>query len=149
QQKPDPIKQLGGRGFFLQAGYLTDVEKDRQSLPHQFVLQIRKVHIDDPLHRLAVRKADVMEKAAAEKGVGKLLFVVRSDDDDRAVSGLDRAARLVDVELHTVEFEQQIVGKLDVGLVDLVDQQHGRIRSLKRLPKLSRHNIVGDVVHAL
>jgi hypothetical protein len=33
-------------------------------------------------------------------------------------------ARLVDVELHPVELAQQVVGELDVGLVDLVDQQH-------------------------
>ena len=36
----------------------------------------------------------------------------------------DRLAGLVDVELHLIELKQQIVGELDVGLVDLVDQQH-------------------------
>ena len=37
---------------------------------------------------------------------------------------LDRLAGLVDVELHAIELQQQVVRELDVGLVDLVDQQH-------------------------
>ena len=37
------------------------------------------------------------------------------------------SSRLVDVELHAVELLQQVVGELDVGLVDLVDQQHGAL----------------------
>jgi hypothetical protein len=76
------------------------------------------------LHRLAVGKLDVVEEAAAQEGVRQFLLVVRGDDDDRPVGGLHRLAGLVDVELHPVEFLEEVVGKLDVGLVDLVDQQH-------------------------
>ena len=50
----------------------------------------------------------------------------------------DRLAGLVDIELHAVEFEQEIVGKLDVGLVDLVDQQHRPLVGAKASHSLPR-----------
>ena len=56
---------------------------------------------------------------------------------------------LVDVELHAVEFEQQIVREFDIGLVDLVDQQHRRRVGLERLPQFAGLDVVGDVVHPL
>ena len=40
---------------------------------------------------------------------------------------LDELAGLVDVELHAVELSQKIIRELDVGLVDLVDQEHRRL----------------------
>ena len=85
------------------------------------------MHVDDGAHGLGVGELDVVEEAAAQEGVGQLLLVVGGDDDDRAVPGLDGLVRLVDVELHAVELLQQVVGELDVGLVDLVDQQHGAL----------------------
>src|SRR6202048_3889108 len=105
--------------------------------------------IDDAMHRFAVGKTDVMKKAAPEKGVRQLLFVVRRDDYNRTMPSLDCTARLVDVKLHPIGFEQQIVRKFDVSLVDLVDQQDRRHWRLERLPELSRHNVVGDIVDAL
>ena len=54
-------------------------------------------------------------------------------------SRLHRFAGLVDMELHAVELVQQVVGKLDVGLVDLVDQQHralcGWVKASHSLPR--------------
>src|SRR6516162_11623859 len=126
EQQLEPIEQLRSRGLFLQSRDLANVKKGGQRLVHEFVLQIGKMHVDDALHRLLIGKPDVVEKAAAEKGVRQFLLVIGSDDDDRAVPGVDRAPRLVDVELHPIELQQQIVGELDVGLVDLVDQQDRR-----------------------
>ncbi len=57
--------------------------------------------------------------------------------------------RLVDVELHAVELLQQVVGELDVGLVDLVDQQHGALGVGERLPQLALADVVADVLDAL
>ena len=71
-----------------------------------------------------VREADVVEEAAAQEGVRQLLLVVRGDDHHRPDLGLDGLVGLVDVELHPIEFLQEVVRELDVGLVDLVDQQH-------------------------
>src|SRR5262249_28131854 len=149
QQQLDPVEQLGGRGLFLQSRHLANVIKDGQGLAHEFVLQTGKMHIDDLLHRRAVGKANVMKKAAAQKGVRQLFLIVRGDDDDRAVSSLNRAPRLVDIEFHAVELEQQVVGELDIGLVDLVDQKDRGLLRLEGFPQLARHDVIGNVVHPL
>ncbi len=107
------------------------------------------MHVDDALHRVAVGKADVVEETAAQKGVGQFLLVVRGDHDDRALARDDRLLQLVDKELHAVELEQEIVGELDIRLVDLVDQQHRRLVSHEGVPQLARLDVVGDVVHPL
>ena len=52
---------------------------------------------------------------------------------------------LVNEKLHAVEFLQQIVGKLDVRLVDLVDQEHGLGGRLERVPQLAALDVIGDV----
>ncbi len=65
-----------------------------------------------------------MEEAAPQERVGQLLLVVGGDHHDRPFARRHALAGLVDVEAHAVEFLQQIVGELEVGLVDLVDQQH-------------------------
>src|SRR5438477_399710 len=41
-----------------------------------------------------------------------------------------------------------VVGKLDVGLVDLVDEEHDRRLRSERLPQHSAHYVVADLVHA-
>ncbi|MNE22620.1 hypothetical protein D3C80_1158370 [compost metagenome] len=90
-----------------------------------------------------------MEEAAAQEGVRQLLFIVRGDDDDGADFGADRLVDLLDVELHAVEFLQQVVGEFDVGLVDLVDQQDGPSRGGESLPQLALLQIVAHVMDAL
>src|SRR5882724_11083925 len=77
------------------------------------------MHIDDRAHGVGIRKADVVKEAAAQECVGQLLFVIRGDDHQRPAPRLHRLAGLVDEELHAIELKQQVVGKLDVGLVDL------------------------------
>src|SRR5262249_25696087 len=42
-------------------------------------------------------------------------------------------------------FLQQVIGKLDVGLVDLIDQQHGALAHGERLPQLALADVVADV----
>ena len=82
------------------------------------------MHLDDRGHGVGVGKADVVEEAAAQECVRQFLLVVGGDDHDRAAARLHGFAGLVDEELHAIELEQQVIGKFDVGLVDLVDQQH-------------------------
>jgi cytochrome c553 len=115
----------------------------------QLLLQAGEVHVDDALHRLGVGELDVVEEAAPQERVGQLLLVVGGDEHHRPVSGLDQLARLVDVELHAVEFAQQVVRKLDVGLVDLVDQQRHRLVGGEGLPQRAAHDVVVDVLDAL
>jgi len=44
---------------------------------------------------------------------------------------------------------KQVVGEFDVGLVDLVDQQHHRLLGAEGLPQHALDDVVADVVHAL
>ena len=116
---------------------------------HQVVLQPGEMHVDDALHRLAVGKADVVKKAAPQKGVGQFLLIVRGDHDNGPLLRDDRLLQFVDKELHAVEFEQEVVRELDVGLVDLVDQQDRRGVRDKGVPQFARLDVVRDVAHAL
>jgi hypothetical protein len=105
------------------------------------------MHLDDPGHGVRIGEPDVMEEAAAQERIRKLLLVVRRDDHDGALPCPDGLAGLVDEEFHTVELEQQIVRELDVGLVDLVDEQHRPGLQLECLPQLAALDVVADVRH--
>ena len=59
---------------------------------------------------------------------------------------MHRFPGLVDEELHAIEFLQQVVGKLDVRLVDLVDQQHRPLVGGEGLPQLAAFDVVADVL---
>ena len=85
--------------------------------------------VDDLHHRLPVGKADVMEEAAAQERVRQFLLIVGRDDHDRPVDRLHRLVGFVDMELHPIELLEEVVGEFDVGLVDLVDQQHRQLRA--------------------
>jgi hypothetical protein len=110
QQQLQPVDQFAGRRLLLQAGHVAQVEEHFQRFLEQLVLEDREMHADDALHGLLVRELDVVEEAAAQEGVGQFLLVVRGDDDQRPVPGLDGAMQLVAVEFHAVEFAQQVVG---------------------------------------
>ena len=107
------------------------------------------VDVDDLLHGVRLGEADVVEETAAEKGVRQLLLVVRGDEDDRPLLGPDGLLRLVDVELHAVEFQEQVVGEFDVRLVDLVDQEDRRVIGLEGVPQLALLDVVLDVLDPL
>ena len=89
-----------------------------------------------------------MKETAPQEGVGQFLLVVGGDDDDGSGARRHRLAGLVDEEFHPVEFLQQVVRKLDVGLVDLVDQKDRLAFGLEGLPELAALDVVGDIVHA-
>ncbi len=90
-----------------------------------------------------------MEEAAAEECVGQFLFVIARDDDDGPVSCRYQLLRFVNIELHAIEFPQQVVGKLDIGLVDLVDQQYRLLLRCECFPDLALLDVVGNVVNAI
>ena len=115
----------------------------------QFLLQIGEVDFDNFGHSVGIREFDEVEKAAAQKGVRQFFFVIGCDKHQRTVLGFDELARFVAVKLHAVEFAQQIVRKLDIGLVDFINQKrHGRVR-FKGLPQHTFDDVVFDVFHLL
>ena len=148
-QQLQPIDQFGGRGLFLQTGDGAQIEKHFHRLLDQIFRNIRVVHIDDLTHGVAIGEIDKVKETAAQKSVGQFFFVVRGDDNDGALPGLDRLSGFVDEELHAIEFNEQIVGELDIRLVDLVDKQHDLLIGGKRLPQLALLDVVAHIVDAL
>src|ERR1700722_19855827 len=148
EQKLEPVEEFGSGRLLFQPRRLAQ----REERPHGFLdqprLDRRIVRFDNPAHRLGVGKADVMKEATAQEGVGQLLLVVGGDDDDGPQARPHRLSGLVDVKLHLIEFEQEIVREFDVRLVDLVDQQHRANGRNERLPQLATPNVVGDLRHA-
>ena len=104
---------------------------------------------DDVGHQLSVGKLNIVEDAPAQEGVGQLLLCVGGDDHHRAVVGLHGAACLRNVELHPVQLPQQVVGELQVRLVDLVDEENHLLVVGKGLPQLAQAHVLLDIVHPL
>jgi hypothetical protein len=88
-----------------------------------------------------------VEDAAAEEGVGQLLLVVAGDDHDRPLLGDDLVAGLGDAEAHAIELVEQVVRELEVGLVDLVDEQHHALVGRKASPERPELDVPADVLH--
>jgi hypothetical protein len=145
EEQLDPIEQLRGRWFLLETGRLAHAIEGTERLGEQLSLEARMVDLDDPLHRLGIREPYVVEEATAQESIRQLFLVVAGDDDHRPVARFDELTGLVDIELHAIELAQKIVRELDVSLVDLVDQEHGRLGRIERLPELSAHEVVADV----
>ena len=104
------------------------------------------MHVHDFFHRVGVRELDVVKKAAAQKRVWQFFFVVRGNEHQRPVFGFDQLARFVAVKLHAVDFAQQVVRKLDIGLVNLVDQQRHRRIGGEGLPQHALDDVVVNVL---
>ncbi len=106
------------------------------------------MNIDDRLHRVAIRKLDIVKETAAQESVGQFLFIVRCDHHNRPLDRAHGFLGFINMEFHAIEFLQQVVWKLDIGLVDLVDQQHWRLVAGKGFPQFATADVVGDVVDA-
>ena len=107
------------------------------------------MHVHDLLHGGGVGKLDVVKKAAAQKCVGQFFFIVGGDEHQRPVLGADQFAGFVAVKLHAVDFAQQVVWKLDVRLVDFVNQQGDRLVCREGLPQHALEDVVMDVLDLL
>src|SRR3546814_5836063 len=100
EEELEPIEQFAGRGLLLEPGDVADLVEDVERLADEQLLDAGEMDVDDRLHRLAARKSDVMEEAAAQERVWQFLLVVRGDDDDRAIEGAHPPAGCVEVEFH-------------------------------------------------
>ena len=147
QQQLEPVQQFRGRRLLFQPRHLPDGEESLEGFLQQSLLDPRVVDLDDLLHGSLVGKTDVVEEAAAQKGVRQVFLIVAGNEDQRPLLRFDELPGLVDVELHPVQLPQQVVGELDVGLIDLVDEEHHRRLAHEGLPEHPGHDVVGDVLH--
>ena len=145
----DPVDNFAGGGLLLNLRQAPDLVKRLQHLGKQLLVDIGVVDPDNIRHQLLARELDVVEDAPAQEGVGKLLFRIGRDNHNRPVVGLHGAACLRDVEFHPVQLPQQVIGKFQVGFVDLIDEQNHLFLVGKRIAQLAQLDILLNVVHAL
>ena len=88
-----------------------------------------------------------MENAAPQKRIRQLLLRVGGNDHNGALLCLHGALCLIDIELHLVQFPQQIVGELQIRLVDLVNEKHYLLFAVKGLSQFAQFDVMGNVVH--
>ena len=141
----DPVEKLARRRLLPQAVHLAYPVELLDGLPHELVLDVGIVDLDDPLHHLLVGKFDVVEDAPSQEGVGQLLLGVARNDHDGTVLRPHLFVELVDMEGHLVELVQEVVGELYVRLVDLVDEEHHLLVGGKGLAELTELDVLPDV----
>ena len=147
-ERAEPVHQLARGGLFLDAVDRAQPIEGLHRLCEQRFVELVKVDADDLRHLLLRGEGDVVEDAAAQEGVGQLLFRVGRDDDDGALLCLDRFLCFGNVELHLVQLPEEVVGELKIGLVHLVDEQHHLLVGGERLAELAELDVFCDVVHA-
>jgi hypothetical protein len=104
--------------------------KKMERFGQQPAFQAGEVDLDDLLHRFGiVGKAMKWKKQRRRKASGSSFSLFEVMITIGRCVGFDRLAGLVDMELHPVELLQEVVRELDVGLVDLVDQQDRALAS--------------------
>jgi hypothetical protein len=145
QQRADPVDELGRRGLLPELALLTEPVELEQHLVEELRVEVLVVHVHDLPHERRRRELDEVKDAAAQECVGQLLLVVRRDEHDRTLARDDLVAGLDDREAHLVELAQKIVRKLDVRLVDLVDEDDLPLLGRERLPERSILDVAPDV----
>ena len=110
------------------------------------VVEVGHLRGDDLALALGVRVVEVQVEAAPLDRLGQLAAGVGGEHDVRAAYGGD-GAELGDRDLEVRQHLQQQPLDLDVGLVDLVDQQHGRLlASDRRQQRPGQQELVGEDV---
>ena len=102
---------------------------------------------ENGFHLLLLRELDVVEHAPAEESVRQFLLCVGGDDDDGALLGLYGLLRLGDVELHPVQLPEKVIGKFQIRLVDLVDQQDHLLIGGEGFAQLTQLDVFFNVIH--
>ena len=57
------------------------------------------MNFDDGVHGLAIRKLDIVKKAAAQKRVGQLFLIITRDDNDWSLHRFYGFFGFVDIEM--------------------------------------------------
>ena len=105
--------------------------------------------MSDFLHHGGIGKIDVVEQAASEECIRQFLFAVAGDHHNGTMLGLEMIAGFHDIETHLIQFKQQIIGKLEVRLVDLIDEKHDLILGTKRFAQFPQFDVLPDIGNIL
>ena len=64
----------------------------------------------------------------------------------RSLATISSPVSMID-EAHAIELVEQVVRELEVGLVDLVDEEHDALRRRERAAERAELDVVADVLH--
>src|SRR5262249_21246380 len=98
-------------------------------------------------HQVAAWESDVVKDATPQEGIGEFFFCIRRNDDDSPLLRYNALVRLENVKMHLIEFIEQVVGKLDIGFIDFVDEHYHLFVCRKRLPETAEPDITFNVRH--
>ena len=77
--------------------------------------------VNDLLHQIRFGKVNEVKHAASQECVRKFLFIVRRDDDQWSLLRNDFITRFHNGELHFIDFPENVVGELEICLVNFVN----------------------------
>ena len=135
-QRARPVEALRHRRRLAQLEP-ADLVHHRDHRLGQALRDLRHLEPDDRELLVGGREVDEEVQAPALEAVGQLARVVRGEDHQRDIGGLDRA-ELGHRHLEVREHLEQEGLELRLGLVDLVHQQHHRIVRLDGLEQRPR-----------
>ena len=98
-------------------------------------------------HQAFIRELNIVENAPAQKGIRQLFFRIRCDNDDRALVCPHSTACFRNIKFHLIQLPQQIIGKLQVCLVDLINEQYHLLVTGKRLSQLAEFHILFNLLN--
>ena len=90
-----------------------------------------------------------MEETAAQKRIRELFLIVTRNDNHGALLRFDRLTGFVYEKLHTIDFDQQIIGEFDIRFVDFVNQKDDLLIGLEGLPQLALFDVVGNIMDSI
>jgi hypothetical protein len=144
-QGAGPVDRLGDRGRLLELQLAEPGDRRHQLAGHQ-VVEVGHLRGDDLALALGVGVVEVEVEAATLDGLGELAAGVGGEHDERLLGGRDRP-ELGDGDLEVRQHLQEQPLDLDVGLVDLVDEQHRRLLSPdRRQQRAGEQELLGEDV---
>ena len=79
------------------------------------------MHIDYALHSGAIGEAYKMEKTAAQKCIRQFFFIVTGNNHNRPLNGFNRLAGFIDMKLHAIQFQQQVIGEFNIRFINFIN----------------------------
>ena len=115
--------------------------------PWVIFFQPYMIHMHYLVHQFTPGESDLLKDATSQEGIGEFFFRIGRNNDDRPMLRYDALVRLENVKMHLVELIEQVVGKLDIGFINFVDEHHHLCVRRKRLPETAEPDIAFNVRH--
>ena len=106
------------------------------------------MHTDNLGHQLLIWERNIVKNTAPQESVRQFLFRVGGDDHNGPLLCPDGPSCFRDVKFHSVQLPQQVIGKFQICLINLIDQQDRLVLAGERLAQFSKLHVLLHLVHA-